>query len=365
MQMMSFFPSRALAFYMGRTFLTRCIAMLAMLVLVLQVLDLLSEAGHVLAHPGNGEAELWRYVSLRMPQITATFLPFAVLLGTLVTLTTLNANSEVISMKAAGLSAHQILAPLVLVAGVISAISFTFNERIVVRATATLEAWDSAGFGPVPPDSGVKSNVWVRDGEDLFHAAFISGKGNAVTMREVAIYDRQGGNLVSTIEAPRGRRDGNAWLLEDAVRFDVARGSVQRVGNIRVAPNIRPDQFTLSRVDPEGLSYWELGEAITELHAAGRPTAELEGARWHKISGPLSALLMPLLGAVAAFGVARSGKLFVRAVIGMALGFGFFVADNFALAMGDLGAYPPFLAAWAPFMLFLLVGEALLVHTEE
>jgi lipopolysaccharide export system permease protein len=79
----------------------------------------------------------------------------------------------------------------------------------------------------------------------------------------------------------------------------------------------------------------------------------------------LSTVLMPLLAAVAAFGDARSGKLFVRAVIGMALGFAYFVADNFGLAMGDLGVYPPLLAAWGPFFLFLLIGEYVLVKTEE
>jgi lipopolysaccharide export system permease protein len=52
-------------------------------------------------------------------------------------------------------------------------------------------------------------------------------------------------------------------------------------------------------------------------------------------------------------------------VIGMALGFAYFVADNFGLAMGNLGAYPPLLAAWGPFMLFLLIGEAVLIRTEE
>src|SRR3546814_16561797 len=99
---------------------------------------------------------------------------------------------------------------------------------------------------------------------------------------------------------------------------------------------------------------------------AALPSSEtLEGARWHKLSGPLSAMLMAFLGAVAAFGLARSGKLFVRAVIGMALGFTYFVADNFALAMGSLGAYPPFLAAWAPFLLFLMIGEPVLIRTEE
>ena len=76
-------------------------------------------------------------------------------------------------------------------------------------------------------------------------------------------------------------------------------------------------------------------------------------------------MLMRLLGAVAGFGIARSGQLFIRAVIGMALGFAYFVADNFALAIGNLGAYPPFLAAWAPFLLFFLIGEAVLLRTEE
>jgi lipopolysaccharide export system permease protein len=52
-------------------------------------------------------------------------------------------------------------------------------------------------------------------------------------------------------------------------------------------------------------------------------------------------------------------------VIGMALGFAYFVADNFSLAMGSYGAYPPLAAAWAPFLLFLLIGETVLIRTEE
>jgi lipopolysaccharide export system permease protein len=74
---------------------------------------------------------------------------------------------------------------------------------------------------------------------------------------------------------------------------------------------------------------------------------------------------MPLLGAVTAFGLARSGRLFARAVIGMALGFAYFVADNFMVAMGEFGAAPPLLAAWAPFLMFFLVGETVLLRTEE
>ena len=74
---------------------------------------------------------------------------------------------------------------------------------------------------------------------------------------------------------------------------------------------------------------------------------------------------MPLLAAVAAFGIARSGKLFLRAVIGMALGFAYFVADNFAWRWAISAPTRRFLAAWAPFLLFLLIGEAVLIRTEE
>src|SRR3546814_6793698 len=79
----------------------------AALVLVLQTLDLLSESGNILAFPGNGQGEVWRYVSLRSPQIIAFVLPFSVLLGTIVTLATMNQNSEVIALKGAGLSADR------------------------------------------------------------------------------------------------------------------------------------------------------------------------------------------------------------------------------------------------------------------
>jgi lipopolysaccharide export system permease protein len=362
---MNFFPSPTLALYVGRTFLWRCFAMLAMLVMVLQILDLLSEAGNILAYPGNGDAQLWRYVSLRVPVIISTFLPFSVLLGTLITLATLNANSEVISMKAGGLSAHQILAPLMIVSLGVALISFAFNERVVARAAATLSAWEKVHFGPIPKEKDIKSNVWVRDGEDLVRAGLIAGGGANVTLRDISVYDRHGDRLVTVIHAPSGRYAGKGWDLQGATAFDVTHGTSRVLGNIHMGDTIRPDQFTLSSVDPDGLSFTRLRAAIKTLRAAGRPVASLEGALWHKVTGPLAALLMPLLGSVAAFGIARSGKLFVRAVIGMALGFTFFVADNFALSMGNLGVYPPVLAAWAPLLLFFLVGEAVLVTTEE
>ena len=363
--MPEFFPSRTVTVYMARLFLTRSFAVLALLVLVLQALDLLGESDKILSVPGNGQAQILEYISLRSPGIVQRFLPFSVLLGTLIAFMQLNQNSEVIALKAAGLSAHQVLAPFIVASLFVAVIAFIFNDRIVAPASAKLSKWEAVEFGPIPDARGGVTNVWVRDGDDLIHANIVEGRGAKTVLTGVSVYDRTGGTLAKIVTADRATATATGWQLENAESFDVTSGIKSALGTIMVAPTVRPDQFTLANVDGAGLPFDELQTAIADLKAAGRPSAAVEAALWHKISGPLSTVLMPLLGAVAAFGLARSGKLFVRAVVGMMLGFLYFVADNFGLAMGNLGAYPPLLAAWGPFFLFLLIGEAVLIRTEE
>ncbi|MFC3100422.1 LPS export ABC transporter permease LptG [Altererythrobacter lauratis] len=365
--LLNFFPSRQLTFYIGKMFAVRIIAVLAMLVLVLMMLDLLSRTGDILAYAGNGEAELLQYASLRMPQLVKRFLPYSVLLATIITLATLNQNSEVTAMKAAGLSAHQILAPLLLVAVVVAGASFAFNERVVTRATATLKAWERVDYGPIPTDPDIRTNVYFNDGNDVLMARELSGQGADTVLTGVTFYERDDAGMIARqITGSRATYANPGWLLEDAQIFSVATTqTVSADGPLLVAPGTTLDQVALRRVDADAETLAQLADSIAALKAAGRRTAELEGRWWAKISGPLSAILMPLLGAVAGFGLARSGNLFIRAVIGMALGFAYFVVENAALAMGSFGGYPPLLAAWSPFVLFLLVGETVLIRTEE
>jgi lipopolysaccharide export system permease protein len=364
---LSFFPSRRLTLYLIRLFLTRSLAVLVALVLILMTLDLLGESGKILAVPGNGDPQLWHYVSLRLPLLISRFLPFSVLLGTLIALVGLNQHSEVVAMKAAGLSAHQILAPLILASLAVAVLLFAFNETVVVRAGRTVTAWSDNDYRPIPPDSGVLSNVWIRQGEDLVRAGLVVGRGQGVRAERVVIYEREGGVLQRVIAATHAHPQlaaGN-WRLEDVRIYDATMNVTRRQPTLEALAGVTPGQLTLAHVDPRQLGYRTLKRRIGELEAAGRPADEARAGLAHKISGPLSTLLMPLLAAVAAFGLARSGQVLMRAALGMALGFAYFVADNFSLAMGNAGAYPPLIAAWAPFILFLLIGETVLVRSEE
>ena len=362
---LQFFPSRQLALYTVRLFLTRSLAVLIGLVLVLMMLDLLGESGKILAVPGNGDAELWRYVGLRIPLLISRFLPFSVLLGTLIAFVGLNQNSEIVAMKAAGISAHQLLAPLVIASLGVSVLAFAFNETVTVHSARVVNAWSDNDYKPVPPESGILSNVWVTHGGDLVRARVAAGQGSAFVARGVTIYQRDHGAIRRIINADKATPEGSEWRLENVRIYDSTMNVTRTVPLMKGFAGLSPDQLRLARVEPDETSFFQLMGKIPEMEAAGKPTAEARAGLWHKISGSLSIVLMPLLAAVAAFGLARSGQVLVRASIGMALGFAYFVADNFSLAMGNVGAYPPILAAWAPFFLFLLVGETVLIRSEE
>src|SRR3569623_634015 len=270
-----FFPSRTLTWYLAKTFITRILAVLVMLVLVLMMLDLLGTSDDILAYPGNGEGELLHYVGLRVPQLIARFLPYSVLLATIITLATINQNSEVVAMKAAGLSAHQILAPLLLTAVVVALVSFGFNERVVTRATASLPAWQAVNYGPLPRESNLRSNVYLSAGDDILEAATISGSGAATTMSNVTFYQRDPKGMIQReVRSDRATWANPGWLLDAPRTVDVGTAQTTRSPAPQVvARNLTLDQVALGKIDADSQPLPELRRSIAALAKEGRRTA--------------------------------------------------------------------------------------------
>ncbi|MEE4349941.1 MAG: LPS export ABC transporter permease LptG [Pacificimonas sp.] len=359
-------PSNTLALYQARLFGLRILGFAFVLIGLLQVLDLLTVSEDILSVEGNGNAELMRYLTLRLPQLADTFLPFSVLLGALVTWSSLNQSSEITVMRGAGMSPHAILMPMMVTAVVVAALHFWFSETILPETNRELDAWQQADYGPFDPEApDRRSDVWQIGDTDVLFAEEVAGDGADTVLSGVEVYTKDGGRLEAQITAASARPVAGGWQLSDARRFDVARGAMVDVGAPVVGAGIDPQRYEIILPDPDEVNAAELRASIRELEAAGVATDGLKTSLYQKYVKPLSAILMPLLGAVAGFGLARSGQLFMRTVIGLALGFAYFVADNAMLAMGEFGATPPILAAWGPFLLFFLVGEALIFRTEE
>jgi len=211
-----------------------------------------------------------------------------VLLGALITLATLNQNSEVVIFKSAGISAHQILAPLILVSIGFALVSLAFNERVLVRANAALDAWQAVDYAHVPPASGTVANVWVRNGRRL--GSCRTGSADAARRRgwkRVTIYDRTGGALNAIIRGARRTSRRQRLGIGGGQAFRRRQRDETTLQRFRFGNGIGADRFTLADVDPNEKSLFS-GRRDCRPARGRRPTANLETGFWHKLSGPLS-----------------------------------------------------------------------------
>lgn len=362
-----FLPSRTIWHYLARLFAVRFVVLSIGIAVALQGLDLMTQSDAILAVESNGAAEIWRYISLRFPDLLSRFLPFSALIAVLLTLAQLNQHSEVVVMKASGLSPHRILLPLGLACAVIAVGHFLLDDRIVTEARGELEYWQQYDYAPdLPPPPDIVDMTWFNANGASILVEAVTRSGDRVVLDRVTIYERDAAGILDTVtQADFALYSEARWTLFAVRRFDVATMQLATAESRPWDLDVSPERFFSLNIVPEREAFSSLLDTIRRLEREGLPVTELQVALLGKISGPMGSMLMPLLGALAAFGVHRRGSLALRVTVGMGFGFTYFVIENFMIAMGKFGTMPPVLAAFGPFLLFLSGGFAVLFLTEE
>jgi len=353
--------------YVGRQFLVRFIALLAFFVIVLQMLDLLNQSEKVMAPEGADWHSLVRYCLLRAPEIASQFAPFAALLSIVVTLSMLNISNEITVMRAAGMSVHRVLFPIGIVCGAIAAGHFVFHETIVIKSTETLAYWEANKFQiDLEPDTGTRADVRVAIDNEFVHVGSAARIDGGVYLKDVTISELTPEGLIAgAIEANAARFENGQWRLFNVRRFDVTTLKVERESALDWATSLNPELLFALSLNPDRTPLPELWGKIRQLRAEGAEARAPTTSMLARFSKPLATLVMPLLGAIAGFGVRRQGAQLQRAVLGSALGFSYFVGENMMLALGKLGVAPAMLGAFFPFALYMVVGFSILLAMEN
>ena len=354
--------------YVGRMFLIRFLGLLVFFVIVLQMLDLLNRSSDIMAAQNAGVSELVQYISLRAPMIASQFTPFAALLGIVMTLAGLSHTSEITVMRAAGMSVYRVLFPVGFVCALIALAHFLLHEMVTIKSTDTLEYWEVNDFAvDLPPKTDTRTDVRIAFDGEFINAASAARSGDAILLSDVTIYGLDDDGLIKeVIQARAARHEDGLWLLRNGVKsMDVTTNIVTESDEIIWTNSLDPELLFALTLEPDRTSLGDLVSKIRQLNADRSDTREAMTSLLSRFSKPLATLVMPLLGAIAGFGVHRQGVLLARAVMGSALGFSYFVAENMALALGKLGVVPAIIGAFFPFALFMVVGFSILVAMEN
>ena len=367
--------SATLAIYITRRFALEVMGMLAALSVLFALFDFIELLRQATTHPEATLGVLTKITVLHLPWIGLQLLPFAVLLGGISCFWRLNRTSELVVIRATGLSAWQFLAAPVAAAVVMGAVATFAGSPISSACYNLAERLDNHYIrdtqGPISLDGG---EIWLRQDDN----GFLPGGSAILHGHQVGLID---GRLVAG-SVSLFRLDAQDRLIE---RVEAA-NSVLYSGywDFVKAREIKPDQLpgplivhlpvrtdlTLARVQqsfasPDTLSVWALPGFIRLMERAGFSSVRHRLHFQTLLALPLLAGTMALVAAGFSMRPTRRGGVARMLSGGVAAGFALFAFSKFAAEFGSSGALPALLAAWAPAAAGMLLAVTLLLHLED
>jgi LPS export ABC transporter permease LptG len=299
----------------------------------------------------------YRYFVL---SIAVQIAPFAVLLAALVGLGVLSKNAEDTAFKASGVSLWRVAAPVVTFVALGAAFVFAISEYVLPIAEQRQARFRNVIYGR-PVDYGIRTSAernWylARDGRIWFREESVAGR-NALLGVSIFGFDRDF-TLANRTDAHEAVWNGSEWVLKDGWSRSFAEagpGIPYRRFAEEKTQGDPPTSVVASRRRPEEMRFRELERLTQHLRAGGYPTASLETALQAKLAQPALLPVMALLAVPFAFRVGRRGAL-AGIGVGLTLGILTLVTSAFSTKLGEVGALPPWLAAWSPAILFGLTG---------
>ncbi|HEV2136530.1 MAG TPA: LptF/LptG family permease [Terracidiphilus sp.] len=364
---------RLLDAYVVREFLRVFFLILFSFVLLMLITTFFDLMGHILSNHIS-LIIVGDYLLNLTPSMLYQLAPLAVLVAVLVTFGVLNRNSEVVAMKAAGISLYRLVIPIVSIAAVLAVTLFLFDQYYLPQANRRQENLRNIIKGNPPQTYLHPEQQWIfgepRAGEPgrIFYYQFFDPISNEFANLSVFEFNPADFQLSKRIFAARvyWDSDSNSWHFQNgwASTFHGADVTGFRQFSQAAFPEIHepPGYFKQEALQSQEMNFGQLEAYIRDLRQSGFDTMQLRVALWHKLAYPLTAIIMAGLAIPFALSMGRRGSLTAIAVaIGVALAY--WVVDGLFQAMGSVNYLPAALAAWSSVILFGLVGGYLLLRT--
>ncbi|HEB59972.1 MAG TPA: LPS export ABC transporter permease LptG [Gammaproteobacteria bacterium] len=358
--------------YIGRSVLGGVLAVVTVVTILFVLISFAGEFSDI-GKANYTYANALAYVLLRTPRHVYELFPIAAVLGTIIGLGTLAGRSELVVVRASGISIPRLVWTVLRASLLLVLAAFLIGEVIAPPAEQYAQQMRLKALER-KISLNTSYGLWIRDGENFVHVQQMTDKRH---LRGIFIYnfDRQQ-RLKSITHARTAELDDEAgWILSDVERSNLANVAALAPGDTRPQVAVTTEQldelrgFPLLPVDvidtvsvaPQTLSVWRLGDYIDYLLDNGLNADNYELAFWTKVMMPFSIAAMVLLAVPFVAGSMRATSIGQRILLGFMLGIVFFLLNKLAGQMGIVYDFPPALAASAP-TLIVLVGVSLLLR---
>ena len=363
--------SLTLSLYIARQFAVAFATVLAVIlgvILLFDVIELIRRAA------SRNEIDFWVLMGmalLKLPQMMHTILPFAVMIGAMVTFWRLTRTHELVVARSAGISVWQFLTPVLAAVLAIGIFEITAFNPLAAAMYARFDKMQNEVLqGRTNAFDLSEVGLWLREGDEreqkVVHAEDVRQEGLTLNLRDVHIFLYEGVDHFSRrLYARSGRLADGTFELSDVWRMESGKPAT-------FLPELRlPTELTLERVhdnfaSPETMSFWQLPAFISFFEKAGFAATKHRMYLQSLLASPLLYCAMVLVAAIFSLKPnMRSGGLLRRVGGGVAAGFAIYFFSKVVYAFGLSATLPQSLAAWSPALVAGLIGITGLLHLED
>jgi LPS export ABC transporter permease LptG/LPS export ABC transporter permease LptF len=299
------------------------------------------------------------YLWWATPQFLYYLVPLAVLMGALVTIGALTKNTELVVMKACGISLYRAAAPLLILAIIGSAILLGLEEGVLAASNRRADAINNMIRGRAPTTTDLLNRRWVtsNNGNVYQYLYFEPGRNR---LNGLSIYEFSGDPSrlarrkyfsYATFNGDREAKGQVVWQGAQGWERDFA--PKRRFTSFTNQPIAMegPGYFASERPDAQYMSYRQLSEHVSSLQAGGFNVVPYVVALHRKLAFPFVTLIMALIAVPFAVTTGNRGAMYGIGA-GIVLAILYWTAISVFGAIGAGGLMAPALAAWAPNIIF-------------
>jgi len=300
------------------------------------------------------------YVGLTLPSSVYEFLPFSSLVGCLVGLGILANSSELVIMRAAGVSVARITWAVMKPALVFIVAGLLLGEYVTPLTDQIAESRRAIAQGDQQA-LGSKHGLWSREGNEFMHFNAVQPNGKLFGVTRYNFSDA--GRLESSSFSKTViYQDGGYWLEEQGVESIIEENSVttETFDSRRWDTKLSPSLLNVLVLDPSSLSIQNLYAYANYLEKQQLENSEYWLSFWKKLLQPLVTASLVIIAVSFIFGPLREVTMGYRIFTGVIVGIIFRTSQDLLGPASLVYGFSPLLAVSFPMLVCFVVGFYLL-----
>lgn len=299
----------------------------------------------------------------KLPSVSQQFVPVGCLMATLLVLSNMSRQNEILALYASGISNFRLASSLITLTAVLSTFSFLAFDTLV-PISSKREILLTQGIDPQRENITIvgKNGIWYRSNDKLYCFGKVDLERKVLENAKVYFL----GNNFQILKKVHGKRAvflNNQWVIQEGMVITFGqRGdfpTVEKFDEITGIIPEKPSDFRKIYAVESVLPLKDLRQVITKNQTYGLDTT-LQKINYHERLAQVFAPLVFVLIAIPFSTQPLKNRTMAKSIgFCFVIIFSYLVIFRISLSIGKGGHLPPWVAGWGPNIIFFLLSLAI------